>query len=172
MIPGGQFFELDKTVHNRNTFDSGAGELNLFLQRYAARHRSAGISMTMVLPAADDTTQICAYYTLSHTGIKRQSFPQPDAGKLPHYPVPVILIAQLAVHRKLQGRGFGKITLIRALRHAYEINEYLPSFAVVVDVLDEKVRGFYEQYGFGLLEIQNHRNRLFISMKTVARLFD
>lgn len=171
MIPGSQFVELDKTVHDRKAFDCGTGELNLFLQQFAARHRAAGISMTMVLPAQGNTADICAYYTLSHTEIKRQLLPESAAKRLPHYPIPVILIAQLAVHTQAHGQGLGKVTLVRALQHAFEIDEHLPSYAVVVDALDEQVQGFYEQYGFEELDTHNHRKRLFMRMKTIVQLF-
>ncbi len=118
-----------------------------------------------------DGSDICAYYTLSHTEIARKTLPQAVAKKLPYYPVPVILIAQLAVDKRVHGQGLGKITLIRALQHAYEINGHLPSYAVVVDALNDQVQGFYEQYGFGILDTQNNRRRLFISMQTIGQLF-
>ena len=171
MIPGSQFVELDKTVHDRKAFDCGTQELNLFIQQFAAKHRLAGVSLTMVLPAEDRKADICAYYTLSHTEIKRQSLPKSAAKRLPHYPIPVYLIAQLAVHHQAHGQGPGKITLIRALKHAFEINEHLPSYAVVVDALDGQVQGFYEQYGFDEIDTHNHRKRLFLPMKTIAQLF-
>jgi GNAT superfamily N-acetyltransferase len=162
---------LDKTIHDRKAFDCATEELNLFLQQFAAKHRAAGISMTMVLPAQDDTVDLCAYYTLSHTEIKRQSLPKSAAKRLPHYPIPVILIAQLAVHHQVHGQGLGKVTLIQALQHAFEIDRHLPSYAVVVDALGEQVQGFYEQYGFQVLDTHNRRKRLFLPMKTVAQLF-
>ncbi len=171
MIPSSEFVELNKTIHDRSAFDCGTPQLNDFLQQFAAKHRTAGISMTMVLPAKGKEADICAYYTLSHTEISRKTLPKSAAKSLPHYPVPVLLIAQLAVNRAAQGQGLGKITLIRALRHAYAINEHLPSYAVVVDALDEGVRGFYEQFGFELLDTQNLRMRLFLPMKTVIQLF-
>ena len=171
MISSCRFVELDKPVHDRTSFDCGTGELNRFLQQYAVRHMGAGLSKTMVLPSQENEARICAYYTLSHTEIKRQTLPQSLAKKLPHYPVPVMLIAQLAIDTKVQGQGLGKITLIRALQHCYEINRHLPSYAVVVDALDGGVQGFYEQYGFKVLDTHNHRIRLFLPMKTVARLF-
>ena len=171
MTPGSEFVELNKTIHDRRAFDCGTAELNLFLQQFAAKHRAAGISMTMVLPAKNDTADICAYYTLSHTEIKRQSLPKSSAKRLPHYPVPAILIAQLAVHHHAHGQGLGKITLIQALQQAFEIDKHLPSYAVVVDALDEQVQGFYEQFGFQVLDTHNHRKRLFLPMATVAQLF-
>ncbi len=127
--------------------------------------------MTMVLPAKESEADICAYYTLSHTEIKRQTLPKSVAKKLPYYPIPVMLIAQLAVNKKAQGQGLGKITLIRALQHAGEINEHLPSYAIVVDALDNQVQGFYESFGFTALDTHNHRKRLYMTMQTVVQLF-
>ncbi|MBT3043408.1 MAG: GNAT family N-acetyltransferase [Candidatus Thiodiazotropha sp. (ex Codakia orbicularis)] len=174
MTPESRFIELDKTRHDRASFDCGIKALNEFIRRSAARHREAGVSKTMVLPAKaprGDKVGICAYYTLSHTQIEREMLPRPKAKKLPRYPVPVMLIAQLAVHKETQGHGLGKVTLIRALRHCLEINAHLPSYAVVVDALDEGVQGFYEQYGFQELDRHNGHIRLYLPMKTVAELF-
>jgi len=171
VTPSSQFVELDKTIHDRKSFDCGTEELNTFLRTFAARHREAGISLTMVLPSHEIGSEICAYYTLSHTEIERQTLPATLAKKLPRYPIPVLLVAQLAVHRALQGQGIGKVTLIRALRHCHEVNAHLPSYATVVDALDESVRNFYLQYGFQTLETHDCRSRLFLSMKIVGQLF-
>lgn len=171
MTPSSRFVELDKELHDRKSFDCGEQALNSFLQEFAARHRAAGISKTMVLPGAENSAEICAFYTLSHTEIERQSLPKALAKKLPHYPIPVMLIAQLAVHRAAQGQGLGKITLIRALKHCLDIHRHLPSYAVVVDALQKEVEGFYLQYGFRQLEQDSGLIRLFLPMKTVAQLF-
>lgn len=175
MTPDHLFVELDKRLHDRKTFECGAPELNIFIQQYAQRHREAGISKTMVLPSMEQNengaSAICAFYTLSHTEIARETLSAQDAKKLPHYPIPVMLIAQLAIHSQMQGQGMGKVTLIRALRHCLEINVHLPSYAVVVDALNDGVQHFYEQYGFKLLDRHDGRVRLYIPMGTVARLF-
>lgn len=175
MRPGKQFEELDKLRHERKTFDCGRKELNDFIRQSAARHRDAGISKTLVLPELDqmdEKTAICCFYTLSHTEIKRETLPTSLANKLPRYPIPVMLIAQLAVHSEAQGSGLGKITLIHALQHCLEINAHLPSHAIVVDALDDGVQTFYEQYGFKPLDHHDGRRvRLFLAMNTVVKLF-
>ncbi|MDM3872678.1 GNAT family N-acetyltransferase [Porticoccus sp. W117] len=175
MTPSDLFIELDKALHSRQSFDCGSAELNGFIQQYAARHRAAGISRTMVLPSAevDETgkSDICCYYTLSHSEIKRETLPERAAKRLPHYPIPVMLIAQLAVHNQCQGQGLGKVALIRSLRHCLDVNALLPSFAVIVDALEDGVQEFYKQYGFQVLCEHQGRTRLYLSMKTVEQLF-
>jgi GNAT superfamily N-acetyltransferase len=142
VIPSSTVVELDKSLHDRKAFDCGIEELNRFLKGFAVRHRDAGISKAMLLPASEDESHICCYYTLTHSEIKRESLPKSLAKKLPFYPIPVMLIAQLAVDKDAQGQGLGKVALIRAMEHAYEVNKYLPSFAVIVDALDHGVEGF------------------------------
>ncbi len=175
MKPGENFEELDKSRHLRKRFDCGRKELNDFIRQSAARHRDAGISKTLVLPTLageDEKADICCFYTLSHTEIERETLPKPLAKKLPRYPIPVMLIAQLAVHTEAQSQGLGKITLIQALKHCLEINKHLPSHAVVVDALDKGVQAFYEQYGFKALDHHGQgRVRLYLPMSTIAELF-
>lgn len=175
MTPTKRFVELNKSKHDRQSFECGSEELNQFIRRYALQHRHAGISKTTVLPArktpGSDLPAICSYYTLSHTEIERQALPKAQSKKLPFYPVPVLLIGQLAINTGCQGQGLGKITLVRALRHCLEINAHLPSYAVIVDALEDDVQAFYEQYGFSVLDIYNGRTRLYLPMKTIEQLF-
>ena len=171
MIFSSQFVELDPTLHDRKSFECGEKELDKFIQQFAARHRKAGISITMVLPAKGPDSVISAYYTLSHTEVARSSLPETKAKRLPRYPVPVLLIAQLAVHLKAQGKGLGKITLLSALKHCLEINRYLPSYAIVVDAIDGGLRSFYEQFGFATLGQHKGRDRLYIPMGMVEQIF-
>lgn len=70
----------------------------------------------MVLPDSENLVGICAYYRLFHTEVKRQTLPASLAKILPHYPVSVMRIAQLAVDKMAQGQWMGKLILIRALQ--------------------------------------------------------
>lgn len=170
-----EFVALDKSKHDRVSFDSGEVELNTFLQTQAAKHMEVGVSRTMVLPATlplpSGKYPVCAFYTIAPSSISRESLPKSLAKKLPRYPVPVFLLAQLAVHAEYQGKGLGKMTLIKSLEYLWEINAHINAYAIIVDCLNNSARKFYMRYGFKVLCEYNERARLFIPMKTVAQLF-
>lgn len=170
-----QFVELDRSVHDREGFDCGEVELNTFIRQFAVKHMQAGISRTMVLPAItplpNNKLPICAFYTVAPSSISRETLPANLAKKLPHYPISVFLLAQLAVSSHHQKSGLGRILLIKALEYLWQISRYLSAYAVIVDCLNEKAELFYRKYGFELLCENNGRKRIFIPMKTVNQLF-
>ena len=170
-----EFVELDKTLHDRNSFDSGEEELNDFIKTKAAKHMAAGISRTMLLPGVsplpDGKYPICAFYSITPSSIERETIPEALVKRLPHYPIPVFLIAQLAVHSQFHGNGLGKITLIKALEYLWEINAHMRAFAIIVDCLKDGAQAFYAKYDFEVLCQNNGRTRMFLSMKTVGQLF-
>ena len=170
-----KFTELNRQAHDRSTFDCNENELNNFLKTRALKHMKAGISRTMVLPASSSSQNlkfaIGSFYSITASTIKRESLPNSLAKKLPHYPIPVFLIGQLAVDKNFHGQGLGAITLIKALEHLWEINKHMKAYAVIVDCLNDHARSFYEKYGFEDLCTHNGKTRMFISMGTVGELF-
>ena len=171
-----EFVELDKSIHDRASFDCGEPELNKYIQTQALKHMKAGISTTMLLPDSEQLPNgkypICAFYTVAPSSISKKKLPNALARKLPHYPVPVFLLAQMAIHLKYHNKGLGKITLIKALEHIWNINSHMRAYAVIVDCLNEKVEQFYLKYDFEILYKHDCRTRMFIPMKTVSQLFE
>ncbi len=172
---GKEFVELSKSKHDRNSFDCGEQELNVFIKTQAAKHMQAGISRTMILPSAQPLLNqkyaICAFYSVAPSSISRETLPVQQAKKLPRYPIPVFLLAQLAVHKEFHGSGLGKISLIRALKYLWEVNFYMRAYAVVVDCLTDSAQAFYAKYGFEVLCEHNGRMRMYLPMKTIELLF-
>lgn len=175
MIWSNEFVELDKNIHDRDSFDCGEKELNTFIQTQAAKHMAVGISRTLLLPAVDVLSNgkfpICSFYTIAPSSIERKTLPKTLSKKLPHYPVPVFLLAQLAVDMKYLNQGLGKITLIKALENLWQINSRMKAYAIIVDYLNENAKQFYETFGFEILCSHNERTRMYIRMSTISQLF-
>ena len=168
--------DLDKAVHDRASFDCKEAELNTFIRTLASKHMKSGISKTQVLPATislpTNLLPICSFFTVAGSTIKREELPHAQGKKLPAYPVPVFLIAQMAVHDTYQGQGLGQLTLIQALKYLLSVNEFMPSYAVIVDCLNRDAEKFYAKFGF--IELCQHkgRTRLYLPMKAVIGVFE
>jgi len=170
VTPTNRFVELDRGLHDRVGFRCGKPSLDQFLKSQALQHRKAGTSTTLVLPATeqgeDGKSSIIAFFAASFTSIERSTLPTALQKKLPHYPLPVFLIAQLAVDERKAGQGYGGITLVSAIRYLCQVHDSLPAVAIIVDCLDDDAMRFYGHYGFEYLCDVNDRARLFLPMKT------
>jgi GNAT superfamily N-acetyltransferase len=169
-----KFITFDKNSHDGESFDCLAPELNIFLQKYASKHSKLGISRTKVLPSIESLPNgkksVCAFYSIAPSEISRETLPPQLGKKLPPHPVPVFLLAQLAVDKRCASKGLGGVTLVAALKDLLRIKNNMPSYAVIVDCLDDGALKFYEKYGFEKLCIHNERHRLFIPMTKIEQI--
>ena len=67
---------------------------------------------------------------------------------LPRYPVPVALLGRLAVAESHQGKGFDSFLLAGALQRIDEVNRVMAVHVAVVDALNDRAAGFYQQFSF------------------------
>lgn len=154
---------LDKSF-NRSTFDSGNLQLDNYLKKYAWQNQQKRYSMTFVA-TVEDSKEIAGYYCTSASSIEFTNIPDSLKKKLPKYPAPVMLIGQLAVDRKMQGQGLGKVLLMHAMSKAIHISGEMGLFAVMVDAIDESAREFYLKYGF--IALQDAESSLILPIKTI-----
>jgi GNAT superfamily N-acetyltransferase len=147
--------------------------MDSFLIRYAFKNAHLGISKTWVLLEEEKAGRakfpVAAYYTLAVASVTREILPI-NRKDLPSYPVPVTLLARLAVSENYQKRGLGAKTLVTALRQAVILKDRgLPSIGVVLDVLDEDALTFYNRFEV-FHAFSDNPMRLFVPMHVIQQL--
>lgn len=158
---------LDRT-HARERFECGQPSLDRFIKELVSQYEKRNLGRTYVAVRGDDR-RVLGYYTLSSGALAFQSLPAQAAKKLPKHPVPVVLLARLAVDRSEQGKRLGERLLVDALVRAVVLSGSVGVHAVVVDAIDERARAFYEKYGF--MPLLDGELRLFLSVATIASAF-
>lgn len=141
---------LDLRRHSVERFACGRSSLDRWLREYAGQGQRRDMSRTFV--AARPDGEIVGYYTLVAGQVEQdQATSSVRAGTSKHFPIPICLVARLAVDRGSQGRGLGAGLLLDALRRAVGAAELVGIRAVVVHALDDEAARFYEHYSFAPL---------------------
>ncbi|MFC2120710.1 GNAT family N-acetyltransferase [Bacteroidota bacterium] len=156
--------------HNRKGFNCGKITLDNYLHHQANQDIKRKLSICFVLNDKK-TNLIQAYYTLANNSIHKDQIIEKIKNKLPksYSSIPTTLLGRLAVDRKFQGQGIGKIMLIDALKRSFDLSKNIGSFAVVVDPLDNEAEDFYGKFGFIKLP---DSGKMFLAMKTIKQLFE
>lgn len=131
--------------HRLDDFDCGKEELNRFLKRQAWSNRQAHSAQTYVL-AKDLVVQ--GYYSLAAGSVTHDEATERVKKGLARHPIPVILLARLAVDVTLQGKGVGPALLKDALLRAAGAAETIGARALLVHAKDDNAKGFYEHFTF------------------------
>jgi predicted N-acetyltransferase YhbS len=131
--------------HRLEDFRCGEASLDVWLHRYARHAEAAGSARTFV---TTDEERVVGYYALA----AGQMWPG-DAtkrllkGQPAERPVPVILLARLAVDQRLQARRLGTSLLQDALLRCATAAEIVGARAVIAHA-KEDAAGFYDRFGF------------------------
>lgn len=132
--------------HDVGSFDCGVPELNLFLQKYALTNSRNYSAKTFVALAG--AGPVVGFYSLVAGSVEHGVVPPRISKGLGKYPIPVIVLARLAVDRHYQGLGLGKGLLKDALLRCLNVVEQIGARAIAVHAKDEKAAAFYERYDF------------------------
>ena len=131
--------------HVLDAFDSGQAVLDAWLKGRASQAAAMRTAKTFVWHAGDH--EVVAYFSLAAHLIKRDVLPK-KVGRGAPEAVPAILLARLALDRRLHGQGLGGELLWDALTRAVAASELAAARVVVVDAIDEGAVPFYEHHGF------------------------
>ena len=154
--------------HDRAAFSCGKPTLDDFLRTRISQYEKRRIGKTYVaVPEGED--RVLGYYTLAAGSVAFQHLPDNVVSKLPRHPVPVVLLARLAVDQSGHGRGLGEGLLIDALKRSLDLSTRLGNHAVEVGALDESASALYRRYGFvALLDNPLH---LYLPIATIDSAF-
>ncbi|BBF94446.1 GNAT family N-acetyltransferase [Blastochloris tepida] len=151
MSPGSVHIEKLGPGHDTARFDCGHPALNRFLQAFALQNQKSGSSQTYVA-VIDDA--VAGYHCLTVGDVSLEEAPERMARGMPRHPVPVMIVARLAVDRAYQGRKLGGALLKDALRRTLAAADIAGIRAVIVHAKDDKARAFYERFGFARFPAQ------------------
>jgi GNAT superfamily N-acetyltransferase len=132
-------------AYDPTSFDCGNDALNRFIKLYALPGQRAGKSQTYV---AATGPEIIGYHTLVVGQVAHDDAPDRLAKGLPRHPVPVIILARLAVDQTWQGKGLGAALVVDAMRRILQAADIAGVRAMVVHAKDEVAQRFYEYLGF------------------------
>jgi len=90
---------------------------------------------------------VAGFYTITLASISHKQAPKNVAEGQPRYPIPVILLARLAVDSQHQGKGLGKGLLKDAIMRAIMVADIAGCRAFLVHAKDDQARAWYEQFG-------------------------
>lgn len=137
---------LDKR-HRLDTLECGEPVLDEWLQRYGRQAQASGSARVFV--TTSDGEAVIGYYALAAANVEPESATERvRKGEPRHRPVPVVLLARLAVDRRHQGRGVGQSLLQDAVLRCLQAADSIGVRAMLVHAKHQEARAWYEHYGF------------------------
>jgi GNAT superfamily N-acetyltransferase len=132
--------------HRLEGFDCGKPALNDWLWRHARQAQGSGSAKTFVV--AEDDGRVAGYFSLTVGQVDTLEVPERIRKGMGQYPVPVVILARLAVSQQDQGRGIGLGLLQDAIRRTMLMAEQAGIRAMMTHPIDEDAAKFYTRFGF------------------------
>lgn len=131
--------------HPIDAFDCGKPPLDRFLKLHALQSQRAGASTTYV---AVDAEGVAGFHSLAFGHVEYSEAPPRLIKGIARHPVPVMLLARLAVATERQGAGLGSGLLKDAMLRTLAAADIAGLRAILVHAKDDEARRFYERYDF------------------------
>lgn len=151
--------------HDLGAFDCGQPDLNTWLIKYAHQNQSAGSAQTYVGLVND---AVVGYYSLAVGQVEYSDASERLRKGLARHPVPIMLLARLAVHKEWQGKGVGRALLRDAILRTIQASQIAGIRALVVHAKDDAAKRYYEQFDF--VSSPTDALHLFVLLKDLRRL--
>lgn len=152
-------------IHHRlEGFDCGKPALNGWLLRHARQAQGSGSAKTFVVC---EDNRVAGYFSLTVGQVDTPDAPERFRKGMGQYPIPVVILARLAVDRRDQGRGIGIGLLKDAIRRTVLIAEHAGIRAMLTHPIDEEAARVYRRFGFEPSPLQEQQ--LLLLLKDARR---
>lgn len=131
--------------HSVDAFTCGQPDLDRFLVRHAFQAQQANASRTYVALAGD---AVVGFYTLVVGDVRHEEAPDRVGKGMPRHPIPLLVLARLAVHVDWQSRRIGAGLLLDALGRTLQVADIAGVRALAVHAKDDGAAAFYRHFGF------------------------
>jgi len=131
--------------HTLDEFSCGEASLDEWLKRRARTNQLSGASRTFVV--TDQDGRVHGYYAMAAGAVAHQAATSSVRRNMPD-PVPVMVLARLAVDHRAQGVKLGAALLQDAVNRAVAMSQNAGVRALLVHALHGRAKQFYEHYGF------------------------
>lgn len=146
-------------------FTCGVETLDDWFQRFALTNHRSNNAVVYVSTLNDE---IVGFYAIA-TGAVSHNEAGPDFSRNRPNPIPVIILARLAVIEKAQGHGVGKALLQDALNRMITVSETVGAAALIIHAADENAKQFYLNYA-DFQEMPDNPLHLLLSTKSIRRM--
>jgi len=130
--------------HDVSAFDSGTPELDNWLKRRALANEALGTSRTYVVTEGG---RVVAFYALANGAVAHKDVSAKTRRNMPD-PIPVMVLARLAVDSAYQKQGLGSALLKDALLRTIAAAQIAGIRAVLVHAISDDAKRFYARAGF------------------------
>ncbi len=134
-----------RSDHIVEGFDCGKERLNRFLIRHALHAQLSNASQTYV---AAEKRRVVGYHTLVVGEVEYDRAPERLRKGMARYPIPLMVLARLAVHTDRQSRGLGIGLLKDALLRTANAADIAGIRAIAVHAKGDNARAFYGHFNF------------------------
>jgi GNAT superfamily N-acetyltransferase len=129
--------------HVLDGFASGVLSLDDWLRRRALHNQASGASRTFVVC---DSIQVVAYYALAASAVAPDAAPGRFRRNMPD-PIPVVVLARLAIARDRQSQGLGRALFQDAAKRVVQAADTIGIRGLLVQAISDEAKSFYMRLG-------------------------
>ncbi len=137
--------ELLTKTHRVSHFCCGNSTLDEWLIKRVLKNQLSGASRTFVLTGSD--AEVMGYYALATGSVERNMASGNLSRQMPD-PIPVVILARLAIDKQYQGKHLGAALLGDAIKRTLLIAEHVGIRGLLIHAISTEAKAFYLQYGF------------------------